>query len=156
MDNWLDYLPQMFALQEPRAFPLSKQRRNRVRRREQSQRSRHRGWERQRSPTCRPEVKGTSRRRGLCAQGTHPGWRGDGEGSGGGGARPASHQHRSSGLRGLAGCAGVGAVGATKEGGRRGWRADSALRETQLTGDPAERCRRHHGGVGRRGWGSGT
>lgn len=33
MDNWLDYLPQMFALQEPRAFPLSKQRRNRVRRR---------------------------------------------------------------------------------------------------------------------------
>ena len=38
MDNSLDYLPQMFALLEPRAFPLSKQRLNRVRRREQSQR----------------------------------------------------------------------------------------------------------------------
>lgn len=30
MDHWLDYLPPMFALQEPRAFPLSKQRLNRV------------------------------------------------------------------------------------------------------------------------------
>lgn len=36
----LDYLPQMFALQEPRAFPLSKQRLNRVGCSQQSQRSR--------------------------------------------------------------------------------------------------------------------
>lgn len=51
MDNALDYLLQMFALQEPRAFPLSKQRLKRV-----SSSSSPRGpgqrLEKATSPTC--------------------------------------------------------------------------------------------------------
>lgn len=125
MDNSLDYLPQMFALLEPRAFPLSKQRLNRVRRRERSQRPAPRLGEATR-PDPQASAKVTLRGVPAARPGRTPGGRAGGGELGPGlispNLRAALRSRGREGTRahGMAGAAGDPGCGGPRAGGR-GW-----------------------------------